>query len=66
MPKKINLGYLMIPSDRICVFEKVSIHAKDREKSLATVSKEYKYWGILAKGHLLCLKLRFGEGIHQL
>ena len=66
MPKKNNLGYLMIPSDRICVFEKVSIHAKDREKSLATVSKEDKYCGILAKGHLLWLKLGFGEGVHQL
>ena len=53
MPKKNNLGYLMIPSDRICVFEKLSIHAKDGGKSLATVSKELKIVVFLAKGHLL-------------
>ena len=56
----------MIPSDVKYVFEKLSIDAQDGVNILATVSKEDKYHGILAKGHLLWLKFSFGKGVHQL
>ena len=56
----------MIPNDVKYVFVKLSIHAQHGANTLATVSKEDKYHGILAKGHLLWLKFSFGKGVHQL